>query len=84
MYATLVKDILAGELARQGQKKIDEDANTTGADDAQGREFKALAAGINAIDFNVPNPKSLNRIGDVLIAAGTQLKTESANLANQS
>lgn len=76
---TIGKNILVTELRKHGRKLTDQDANTTGKDDVQGRTELALADAVEAIEFT-NNPKSLMNIGKALEAAGKNIQAEAAKV----
>lgn len=76
LLGTMGKSILSGELRKQANKFI---AKADKKDVAEGRALNALADAVDSIDFT-SNPTSLNNIGKALVAAGTELQTQVANM----
>ncbi len=72
-YATIIKSVLAGELRKQGKKKINADTNNTGSDDAQGHAFVAIADAIDAVDLGSVNQSTFKNMAAGFRAAADEL-----------
>lgn len=73
MYASLLKSILAGELRKQGKKKIAQDADNVGKDDAQGHAFVAIADAMEAVDLGTVNKQTFKNMAAGFRAAADEL-----------
>jgi hypothetical protein len=79
--AQIAKQTLVGYVNGEGEKLCNKDADNVGKDDVAGRSLKAIASGIDAIDFtHLQDAKSLKNIGLALEAAGKKLQEEAGKV----